>query len=55
MKQRGETCTDGKSALLNQTSFDDERRFAKIKLDGRESWHAIKKLLNLPFSRSGIQ
>jgi len=30
-----------------QPSFDDERRFAKRM--GRESWHAIKKLFNLPF------
>ena len=34
-----------------QPSFDDERRFAKSNYCwmGRESWHAIKKLLYLPF------
>jgi len=37
--------------LYIQPSFGDERRFAKITAGcmGRESWHAIKKLFNLPF------
>jgi len=34
-----------------QPSFDNERRLLKLNYFwmGRESWHAIKKLFNLPF------
>jgi len=40
--------------LAAPTHPDNKRRFAKLLLDGQESWHAIKKLFN-QFSRSGIQ
>jgi len=42
----------GFSALLTMT----DRRFAKIKLllDGWESWHAIRKIFNLPDSQGHV-
>jgi len=37
------------SAFKVSSTSDHERRFAKLLLDDWESWHAIKKLFNIPF------
>ena len=37
------------SAFKVSSTSDHERRFAKLLLDGWESWHAVKKLFKLAF------
>jgi len=39
--------------LENRISFEDERRFAQVQLDGWGIWHAFSTHLSW-FSRSGI-